>query len=86
MEISIFDLCLVNFVSYIFGLGTGLIICCKNKDKLLVKSGSLDNLALMNNPTIFPTPIIASAPPPERAPEREQERAIRRAPVEINLK
>ena len=46
MNISILDFILINFVSYIFGIGTGLIICCKNKDKLLVKSRSLDNLSL----------------------------------------
>tara|TARA_Y100000590_G_C15705437_1_gene1008400 strand:+ start:1739 stop:1990 length:252 start_codon:yes stop_codon:yes gene_type:complete len=83
MDISIFDLCLVNFVSYIFGLGTGLIICCKNKDKLLVKSRSIDNLSLMNNNhTAYPAPIIASAPPPEIVQERSSERP----PIEINLK
>lgn len=46
MNISILDFILINFVSYILGIGTGLIICCKNKDKLLVKSRSLDNLSL----------------------------------------
>jgi len=46
MDISVLDFCLVNFVSYILGLGTGLVICLKNKDKLLVKSRSLDNLSL----------------------------------------
>ena len=46
MNISILDFILINFVSYIFGIGTGLIIFCKNKDKLLVKSRSLDNLSL----------------------------------------
>ena len=75
MEISFFDFFLINFVSYIFGLGTGLIICCKNKDKLLVKSRSNDNLSTQQiNHTHqaidlpFTSPVIASAPPPDKAP------------------
>ena len=28
-----------------FGIGTGIVICLKNKDKLLVKSRSNDNLS-----------------------------------------
>lgn len=79
MDISILDLCLVNFVSYIFGFGTGLVICFKNKDKLLVRSRSLDNLSLqhnqhnhnqdnhnLNQPYI--SPVMASAPPPDIVP------------------
>ena len=46
MDISGLDFVLINIISYVCGLATGLIICCKNKDKLLVKSRSLDNLSL----------------------------------------
>ena len=57
MNISGLDFFLINIISYISGIATGLIICCKNKDKLLVKSRSLDNMKQYN------PPIIASAPP-----------------------
>ena len=67
MEITLMDFCLINFVSYIFGLGSGLIICCKNKDKLLVKSRSLDNIS--RQPQLpYISPVLASAPPPDKAP------------------
>jgi len=52
------DFVLINIISYICGIATGLIICCKNKDKLLVKSRSLDNISGQYNP-----PMVASAPP-----------------------
>jgi len=77
MELSILDFILINFVSYVFGIGTGLVICLKNKDKLLVKSRSNDNLSLRqfqqnNNQSHYdppPPPIIAaSAPPPDKVP------------------
>ena len=59
MDISALDFILINVISYVAGLATGLIICCKNKDKLLVKSRSLDNISgHQYNP-----PIVASAPP-----------------------
>ena len=93
MEISVLDFCLVNFVSYILGLGTGLVICLKNKDKLLVKSHSLDNLSIQQmshynhhnqgQPNMVPTtgsyvgPIMATAPPPDKVPEK--------VPVRITL-
>ena len=57
MLISGLDFILINTLSYVAGLATGLIICCKNKDKLLIKSRSLDNITHQYNP-----PIIASAP------------------------
>ena len=46
MEITGLDIVLINLLSYVAGVATGLIICCKNKDKLLVKSRSLENLSL----------------------------------------
>lgn len=85
MNISILDFILINFVSYIFGIGTGLIICCKNKDKLLVKSRSLDNLQRQQNQIqqaqhsiqqeqYTPPPLIASAPA-----------SIEKSPVKITV-
>ena len=64
MEITLMDFCLINFVSYIFGLGSGLIICCKNKDKFLIKSRSLENLSKQQ----YNPPIVASAPPATAIP------------------
>jgi len=75
MDISPFDLCLINFVSYILGLGSGLFFCFKNKDKLLVKSRSLDNLSLQpmshhnqQNQQAYISPVMATAPPPDKVP------------------
>ena len=65
MEITILDFILINCLSYIGGLGTGLLLCCKYKDNFMVRSRSRDNL---NNdlslPSTTPT-VIASAPPPQ---------------------
>ena len=77
MEITGLDFVLINLLSYVAGVATGLIICCKNKDKLLVKSRSLENLSLQQQqqqqqqqqmdrpPSQVPystPPIVASAP------------------------
>ena len=75
MEITGLDFVLINLLSYLAGVATGLIICCKNKDKLLVKSRSLENLSLQQQqqqqqqmdrpPSHVPystPPIVASAP------------------------
>lgn len=71
MEITILDFCLINMLSYIAGLGTGLIICCKNKDKFFVRSRSND--LQLNTPSQVPystPPIMASAPPLDKMPVR----------------
>jgi hypothetical protein len=72
MEITGLDFILINLLSYVAGVATGLIVCCKNKDKLLVKSRSLEQLSLqqmnsqqMNSQQQIPysnAPIVASAP------------------------
>ena len=71
MEVSGLDFVLINILSYVAGVATGLIICCKNKDKLLVKSRSLEQLSLqqMNSqqtPYSTPPPVVASAPLPDK--------------------
>tara|TARA_Y100000996_G_scaffold272507_1_gene214539 strand:- start:2654 stop:2896 length:243 start_codon:yes stop_codon:yes gene_type:complete len=38
MEISGLDFCLINILSYIAGLSTGLLVCCKHKDKFFGRS------------------------------------------------
>ena len=69
MEITGLDFVLINLLSYVAGVATGLIICCKNKDKLLVKSRSLENLSFQQQMDLPPAqvpystpPIVASAP------------------------
>ena len=75
MEITRLDFILINLLSYVAGVATGLIVCCKNKDKLLVKSRSLEQLSLqqmnsqqMNSQqTPYSTaPVVASAPPADK--------------------
>jgi len=75
MEITSLDFILINLLSYVAGVATGLIVCCKNKDKLLVKSRSLEQLSLqqmnsqqMNSQqTPYSTaPVVASAPLPDK--------------------
>ena len=63
MDISGLDFVLINVISYVVGLATGLIICCKHKDKLLVKSRSLDNISGNMLGQNYNPPIVASAPP-----------------------
>ena len=68
MEISALDFCLINLLSYLAGLGTGLIVCCKNKDKFFVKTRSSDNMTTLQQASVTQystSPIIASAPPPD---------------------
>jgi len=71
MEITSLDFILINLLSYVAGVATGLIVCCKNKDKLLVKSRSLEQLSLqqMNSQQQTPystAPVVASAPLPDK--------------------
>lgn len=70
MELSGLDFFMINLLSYIAGIGTGLIICCKNKNIFFGRSRSSDNLRdqdiYNNGPSIItntPTPVVqASAP------------------------
>jgi hypothetical protein len=68
MDISHLDFILINIISYFSGIATGIALCCKYKDNLLVKSRSRDNLRTENDltlPTGQPTHVFAaSAPPP----------------------
>ena len=76
MEVTGLDFVLINILSYVAGVATGLIVCCKNKDKLLVKSRSLEQLSLqqmnseqMNSQQQTPysaQPVVASAPLPDK--------------------
>ena len=53
MDISVLDFVLINVISYVAGLATGLIICCKHKDKLLVKSMDIVSLGVHARRTWF---------------------------------
>ena len=68
MEISLFDIILINTTSYLLGIASGLLFCCKYKDRI-TRSRSMENLSRYNNntPTIYPPEsniVVASAPPP----------------------
>ena len=71
MEVSILDFFLINVLSYIAGLGTGLIVCCKHKDKFFGGSEStereLDNVQVTQ--PYSPPPqaeVVASSTPVEQ--------------------
>mgnify|MGYP003658987224 CR=1 FL=1 len=62
MDVSVLDFTLFNIVSYIFGIATGLIICCSNKD--LRRSPSFPSGFFSYPPAEVPeVPVVASAPP-----------------------
>ena len=70
MEISALDFFLINVLSYIAGLGSGLLVCCRHKDKFFGGSEStergLDNIQVTQ--PYSPPPqadVIATAPPTE---------------------
>ena len=70
-----FDIVLLNMLSYLLGIGTGLTVCCKYKDKFMSRSKSndrLDNIRQMNHHD-YSAPVIQAMPPPS-------------APTEITLK
>ena len=67
MNITILDFLLINCLSYVGGVATGLIICCKYKDRILIKSRSRDNLSTIDinqntNQLPYTSPVLASAP------------------------
>jgi len=69
-----FDIVLLNILSYLLGIGTGLTICCKYKEKFMSRSKSndqLNNIRQLNHH--YDTPVIEAMPPPS-------------APTEITLK
>ena len=68
MEISALDFFLINLLSYIGGLGTGLIVCCRHKDKFFGGSErELDNVQVTQ--PYSPPPqaeVVASSTPVEQ--------------------
>jgi hypothetical protein len=56
-----FDIVLLNILSYLLGIGTGLTICCKYKEKFMSRSKSIDNIRQMNHQT-YAAPVIEAMP------------------------
>ena len=68
MMISGLDFILINCLMYVSGIGTGLLICCKYKDKFIIRSRSRDNLSqtqyaapIISEPAVLPS-VMPSAP------------------------
>lgn len=70
MEISGLDFFLINILSYLGGLASGLLICCKNKDVFFFNSRTkeIDHFQVSQSysPPQHAEVITASAPPPEQ--------------------
>jgi hypothetical protein len=74
MLISLFDIILLNITSYLLGISSGLLFCCKYKDRI-TRSRSMENISRYNhhdNPTGYPPEnniVVATAPlPPAHTP------------------
>jgi len=61
LEFSILDFVLISSLCYLCGVGTGLAICCKNKETFLQREKSLENLQSYNHHTSA-FPAVPSAP------------------------
>ena len=71
--INTLDIVLLNMLSFLLGIGTGLTVCCKYKEKFMsssYRSKSMDNMKHLNHHT---SPIVQAMPQPS-------------APTEITLK
>lgn len=73
MEITILDFILFNSLSYILGIATGLTICCKHKEKFMMRSRSLETITNSqynhhHQPSIDPDNIIVASAPLPTAP------------------
>jgi hypothetical protein len=71
--ISTLDIVLLNMLSFLLGIGTGLTVCCKYKEKFMSRSKSTDKLDNMRQLNHHTSPIVQAMPPPS-------------APTEITLK
>tara|TARA_B100001094_G_C17896954_1_gene654478 strand:- start:79 stop:312 length:234 start_codon:yes stop_codon:yes gene_type:complete len=61
IEINVLDFVLSMSLSYLIGVGTGLTICCKYKDKFM--SSSMRNTSSVDNIHQMEQVVHASAPP-----------------------
>ena len=62
IELNVLDFVLSMSLSYLIGVGTGLTICCKYKEKFM--SSSMTNTSSVNNLQQMEQIVHASAPPP----------------------
>ena len=62
IELNVLDFVLSMSLSYLIGIGTGLTICCKYKEKFM--SSSMRNTSSGNNLHQMDQIVHASAPPP----------------------
>ena len=64
LNFTIFEFILVNMISYFCGVGTGLIICCKNKETFMQREKSVENLQQYNHQAVqgYATAPMPSAP------------------------
>jgi hypothetical protein len=65
MELTIIDFVLTSALCYLCGVGTGLAICCQNKETFLQRERSVEDLQRYNHHNAMPPPetVFASAPP-----------------------
>lgn len=61
IELNVLDFVLSISLSYLVGVGTGLTICCKYKDKIM--SSSMTNTSSVNNLQQMDQIVHASVPP-----------------------
>ena len=62
MEVTILDFVLINCISYIGGIGTGILLLCNYKDNFMVRSRSRDNLSQTATNLTLPNTILTSTP------------------------
>lgn len=73
MEITFLDFVLFNSLSYILGIATGLTICCKHKEKFMMRSRSLETITNSQynhhrQPSVDPNEVIIASAPLSTAP------------------
>ena len=60
LEFTILDFVLVSAVCYLCGVGTGLAICCKNKETFLQRVKSVEDLKSYNHQNLMPPPFAST--------------------------
>ena len=49
-------------LSFLLGIGTGLTVCCKYKEKFMSRSKSIDNMKQLNHHD-YTAPVVQAMPP-----------------------
>ena len=63
IEIPIIEFIFVHLISYLCGIGTGLSICCRYKDKFMQREKSVEDLSRYNHQNLMPSPNTIMAQP-----------------------